>query len=121
MRSAQEDGKILGYVPAVVLCYAKPGKSAQIKYYLDNDTTVDLRTNTFTVDRCLWDNSRSKNFNKTTQKWNSKAETTFDSDTTSFEGSYTSFFGGVDQREATWNTGDQYLKFPREHIMDTPN
>ena len=121
MRTAQTQGDILGYVPAVVLCYAKPGKSAQIKYYLDNDTEVDLRKNTFTVDRLLWDNSRSKNFNKTTQTWSKTPETTYDSDSTTFEGSYTSFFGNVDKREQSWNEGDQYLKFPRETIMDTPN
>ena len=121
MRTAQSDGNVLGYVPAVVLCYTKPGKSAQVKYYLDQDTEVDLRKNTFTVDRLLWDNSRSKNFNKTTQTWNKTPETTFDSDGTTFEGSYTSFFGNVDKREQTWNEGDQYLKFPRETIMDTPN
>jgi len=121
MRSAQADGKILGYIPAVILCYAKPGKAAQIKYYLDKDKTIDLKKQIFTVDRFLWDNSRSKNFNKTTQKWSTTTETTYDGDTTTFEGSYTSFFGNVDKREQNWNTGDQYLKFPREHIMDTPN
>jgi hypothetical protein len=121
MRTAQTQGDVLGYVPAVVLCYAKPGKSAQIKYYLDNDTRVDLRKNTFTVDRLLWDNSRSKNFNKATQTWNKTPETTYDNDSTTFEGSYTSFFGNVDKREQSWNEGDQYLKFPRETIMDTPN
>ena len=123
MRSAQKDGKVLGYVPAVVLCYAKPTKAAQIKYYLDteNTATKQLSGTSFTVDRLLWDNSRSKNYNKTTGKWSTTAETTFDSDTTTFEGAYTSFFGNVDTLETSWNTGDKYLKFPRETIMDTPN
>jgi len=122
MRSTQTNGEILGYVPAVVLCYAKPGKADQIKYYLDSvNTTKELQKTSFTVDRLLWDNSRSKNFNKSTQKWTTTTETTFDGDTTTFEGAYTSFFGNVDSEEANWNTGDTYLKFPRETIMDTPN
>ena len=96
--------------------------SEQIKYYLDSvNTTKEIQKTSFTVDRLLWDNSRSKNFNKTTQKWTTTTETTFDSDTTTFEGAYTSFFGNVDVEEANWNTGDTYLKFPRETIMDTPN
>ena len=33
----------------------------------------------------------------------------------------TSIFGNVDSEETNWNTGDTYLKFPRETIMDTPN
>jgi len=122
MRSTQSNGEVLGYVPAIVLCYAKPTKAAQIKYYLDAvGTTKEIQKSSFTVDRLLWDNSRSKNFDKTTQLWTTTAETTFDSDTTTFEGAYTSFFGNVDKEETNWNTGDTYLKFPRETIMDTPN
>jgi len=122
MRSTQADGKVLGYVSGVVLCYAKPTKANHIKYYLDAaNTTKEIQKTSFTVDRLLWDNSRSKNFNKSTQKWTTAAETTFDSDTTTFEGAYTSFFGNVDNVETNWNTGDTYLKFPRETIMDTPN
>ena len=122
MRSIQTNGEMLGYVSGVVLCYAKPSKAAHIKYYLDGvNTTKEIQKTTFTVDRLLWDNSRSKNFNKTTQTWTTTAETTFDTDTTTFEGSYTSFFGNVDKEETNWNTGDTYLKFPRETIMDTPN
>ena len=122
MRSTQANGEILGYVPAVVLCYTKPDKANQIKYYLDAvNTAKELQKTSFTVDRLLWDNSRSKNFNKATQKWSTTTETTFDSDTTTFEGANTSFFGNVDSEETNWNTGDTYLKFPRETIMDTPN
>ena len=122
MRSTQTNGEMLGYVPAIVLCYAKPTKAAHIKYYLNGaKTTKELQKSSFTVDRLLWDNSRSKNFNKTTQKWTTTAETTFDSDTTTFEGANTGFFGNVDKLETNWNTGDTYLKFPRETIMDTPN
>ena len=122
MRSTQSNGEVLGYVPAIVLCYAKSGRADQIKYYLDSvNTAKEIQKTSFTVDRLLWDNSRSKNFNKTTQEWTTTAETTFDSDTTTFEGAYTSFFGNVDKEERNWNTGDTYLKFPRETIMDTPN
>lgn len=122
MRSTQVNGEVLGYVPAVVLCYAKPTRAEQIKYYLDAvNTTKEIQKTSFTVDRLLWDNSRSKNFDKTTQLWTTTTETTFDGDTTTFEGANTSFFGNVDSEETNWNTGDTYLKFPRETIMDTPN
>ena len=121
MRSTQSDDTVLGFVPSAPLMYVQPGKGAKTVYNLLNNPIFDLTKMDFTVDRMLWDNSRSANFNKTAQTWDTINETTFDSDGTTFESGKTGFFAGVDKNERTWDEGDKYLKFPRETIMDTPN
>ncbi len=121
MRSTQEDDTTLGFVPSAPLMYVKPGLGPKTVYNLINNPKFDLDSMNFIVDRLLWDNSRSDNFNKDTQTWDTINETTFDSDGTTFESGKTGFFAGVDKSENSWDEGDQYLKFPRETIMDTPN
>ena len=121
MRSTQANDTVLGFVPSAPLMYVKPGLGPKTVYNLTNDPDFNLSKMDFTVDRMLWDNSRSANFNKITQTWDTVNETTFDSDGTTFESGKTGFFAGVDKSESAWDEGDQYLKFPRETIMDTPN
>ena len=64
MTSRQEDGVVLGFTRALVLCYTQPGRSAEIAYKIrlvqDQFQYVD-----FTIDRYEWDNSLSTVFNKT--------------------------------------------------------
>ena len=120
-RSTQENDTTLGFTPSAPLMYVKPGLGAKTVYNLINNELFDLDSMNFVVDRLLWDNSRSANFNKDTQTWDTINETTFDSDGTTFESGKTGFFAGVDKSESSWDEGDQYLKFPRETIMDTPN
>ena len=121
MRSTQENDTTLGFTPSAPLMYVKPGLGPKTIYNLLNNDKFDLDSMNFVVDRLLWDNSRSANFNKDTQTWDTINETTFDGDGTVFESGKTGFFAGVDKSESSWDEGDQYLKFPRETIMDTPN
>jgi len=63
MTSRQEDGTVLGFTRALVLCYTVPGRSAEIAYKVtlvqDQFQLVD-----FTIDRYEWDNSLSSVYNK---------------------------------------------------------
>lgn len=63
MSSRQQDGTVLGFTRALVLCYTVPGKSKEIAYRVtqvqDTFKYID-----FTVDRYDWDNSLSRSYNK---------------------------------------------------------
>ena len=62
------------------VCEARLG--AKTVYNPTHNELFDPDSMNFIVDRLLWDNSRSANFNKTTQTWDTINETTFDSDGT---------------------------------------
>ena len=47
MKSVQESGNALGWIPAVPIAYCKPGQSAQIKYNIEKNG-VDIKTLPFT-------------------------------------------------------------------------
>jgi hypothetical protein len=66
MTSRQEDGSILGFQRVLVLCYTKPGRSAEIAYRarLVQD---EFKFISFEIDRYVWDNSLSSVYNKDTQ------------------------------------------------------
>jgi hypothetical protein len=51
MTSKQTDGRVLGFVPAWVMAYAKPGKGAQIAYYIAEKFGVRLNLVDYEVDR----------------------------------------------------------------------
>jgi len=77
MTSTQEDGKVLGFRPAVVLAYTVAGASKLMAYRLQ---TAGLEFNQidFVVDRYDLDNGLSKNFNTSISKFYGGRETTFD-------------------------------------------
>ena len=77
MTSVQTNGKVLGLIRAVPLVYTKPGASELIAYRLRN-SGFELNTVPFTVDRYQWDNSLSKFFDTTTNKFLPSRDTTFD-------------------------------------------
>jgi hypothetical protein len=79
MTSKQENGRVLGFTPAWVLCYTKPGKSKQIAYYIQTQFGNQLNRVDFKVDRYVLDRSMSRNWDTTTQRWTPQANlTTFD-------------------------------------------
>jgi hypothetical protein len=81
MTSKQSNGRVLGFVPAWVIAYTKPGRSKQIAYNLQTLFGTQLNQIDFKVDRYILDRSMSKNWNTTTQSWTPAAsETTFDLD-----------------------------------------
>ena len=64
MTSRQEDGTVLGFTRALILCYAVPGKGKEIAYRVRQNISLLNRLD-FTIDRYLWDNSMSSSYNKT--------------------------------------------------------
>jgi hypothetical protein len=85
MTSKQSNGRVLGFTPAWVLCYAKPGKGDQIAYYAKNIFGEILNRVDFEVDRYELDRLLSKNWDpiadSTGGAWMPPAaETTFDLD-----------------------------------------
>lgn len=62
MTSKQANGKVLGFTPAWVLAYAKPGKGNQIAYYIQTEFGDALNKVDFEVDRYEIDQLLSKNW-----------------------------------------------------------
>jgi len=87
MTSKQTNGRVLGFTPAWVICYAEPGRSAQIAYYIQEYFAQNLNTVDFKVDRYVLDRTLSKNWDTETQTWTPQGTlTTFDfQNTTGFE------------------------------------
>jgi hypothetical protein len=92
MTSKQIDGRVLGFTPAWVIAYVKPGRGRQIAYYLQTQFGEQLNKVDFKVDRYILDRALSLNWDTTTQDWTPEPSlTTFDRfDTSGFE-----FYGNV--------------------------
>tara|TARA_R100000008_G_scaffold77508_1_gene57967 strand:- start:186 stop:3206 length:3021 start_codon:yes stop_codon:yes gene_type:complete len=69
---------ILGYTLAVPMVYCVAGSGDKVAYLLKQRTTIDLKKISFEVDRFIVDNNLSQYYNKTTNKWTSTPETSFD-------------------------------------------
>jgi hypothetical protein len=80
MLSTQTNGKVLGFVPAWVICYTKPGKSGQIAYNIQTQFAEPLNKIDFEVDRYELDRYLTKNWDTETQNWTPSPPTitTFD-------------------------------------------
>lgn len=64
MTTRQDDGTVLGFVRALVLCYTLPNYSAEVAYRISN-ANIDLKLIDFTIDRYEYDSILSNNFIKT--------------------------------------------------------
>jgi hypothetical protein len=62
MTSKQSNGKVLGFTPAWVLAYTKPGKGDQVAYYIKTKFSQNLNLIDFEVDRYELDRLLSKNW-----------------------------------------------------------
>jgi hypothetical protein len=79
MLSKQETGQVLGFTPAWVICYTKPGQSKRIAYNIKELFGNQLNTIDFKVDRYELDRLLTKNWDPNTGSWiPTPAETTFD-------------------------------------------
>jgi hypothetical protein len=79
MTSKQINGRVLGFTPAWVICYANPGRSKQIAYYISEYFAQQLNSVDFKVDRYVLDRTLSKNWDTETQQWTPTGSlTTFD-------------------------------------------
>lgn len=92
MTSKQIDGRVLGFTPAWVIAYVKPGRGRQIAYYLQTQFGEQLNKVDFKVDRYILDRALSLNWDTATQDWTPEPSlTTFDRfDTSGYE-----FYGNV--------------------------
>jgi hypothetical protein len=89
MTSKQVNGRVLGFTPAWVLAYAKPGKGEQIAYYVRTKFGERLNLIDFEVDRYELDRLLTKNWDPIGDSTSpggewvpTPAQTTFDVDTT---------------------------------------
>ena len=79
MTSAQASGDVLGFTPAWVIAYAKPGRGQQLAYYIGQDFASQLNVIDFEVDRYELDRLLSHNWDPATDAWiPTPAATTFD-------------------------------------------
>ena len=83
MLSKQIDGKVLGFTPAWVICYCKPGKSGQVAYNISQQYGEKLNLVDFEVDRYELDRLLSHNWDPVADSTHgawvpTPAETTFD-------------------------------------------
>jgi hypothetical protein len=108
MTSKQADGKVLGFVPAWVICYCKPGAARRIAYNIQqNQFDVELNRIDFDVDRYELDRQLSKNWDPEANQGNgawvpTPAATTFD-----LELHYA--VSGMPTLGVNYNIGDQIL------------
>jgi hypothetical protein len=80
MTSKQQDGSVLGFVPAWVIAYVKPGRGAQVVYNINQQFGEQLNLIDFKVDRYELDRSTSFAWDTTDNQWipQPPAATTFD-------------------------------------------
>ena len=79
MTSKQQDGRVLGFTPAWVIAYVRPGFGEQIAYNVRTQFGTQLNRVDFEVDRYSLDRTLSKNWDPTTESWTPPgAETSFD-------------------------------------------
>ena len=83
MLSKQSNGQVLGFTPAWVIAYTKPGKSGQVAYNIESQFTQSLNLVDFEVDRYELDRALTKNWDPTADSsqgaWEPAASlTTFD-------------------------------------------
>lgn len=77
MTSPQYDGRVIGFVPCVILAYTVPDGANIIKYRLDQ-SGFDFNQIDFTSDRYQLDNVLSQYYDTTNNKFIASTETTFD-------------------------------------------
>jgi len=93
MTSKQTDGRVLGFTPAWVICYAQPGRGRQIAYYIATQFGQQLNLVDFKVDRYVLGTELSRNWDAETQRWTpTPSLTTFDK----FNTGGNTFVGTVD-------------------------
>ena len=69
MLSRQANGTVLGFTPAWVIAYVKPGQGGQIAYNIQTQFADQLNLIDFKVDRYELDNFLTKNWDRQDQHW----------------------------------------------------
>ncbi len=118
MTSKQADGSIVGYTPAWIIAYVKPGESGRLAYNISTQFGPNLNLIDFKIDRYELDRSQTHLWDPVTKTWipYPPEATTFDRDTTVFDGRSVSFIAPADRWTDT-DAYDKYLVFPRTNIL----
>lgn len=125
MLSKQEDGRVLGFVPAWVIAYTKPGNSKLVAYRIQQQFGSPFNQINFFLDRFTLDFRLTQNWDITNQEWEPGVMTTFDRQfstvdeiyETTFDSGSTRFNSPVDTFEDT-DRYDRYIMFPQVKIVD---
>jgi hypothetical protein len=110
----------LGFVNAIVLAYTIPGGSELIKYRL-NISKINFNGIQFEFDRYELDTIQRSTFDTTNDTYNTGPDTTFDNNTTIFEGGNTKFIDNQDfviSQNSGSQYGDKYIKFPLDGYVN---
>ena len=85
MTTKQANGSVLGFTPAWVIAYVKPGESGRVAYNIRTRFTGDLNAIDFKIDRYEIDRSMTWQWNPNSDQWDPQppAATTFDQNTIS--------------------------------------
>jgi len=78
MSSKQDDGRILGWTPSIIVAYVKPGHGDKVIFNLNRLGNLDIKLVDFDTDRYIWDTNLSKNWNVEQQDYETSTLTTFD-------------------------------------------
>lgn len=123
MTSKQSDGRVLGFTPAWVIAYVKPGEGARIVYNIQQQFGNQLNLVDFKADRYEIDRSASfawEHYDDSVEsgRWipQPAAATTFDNNTTNFDFGSTTF---ITPANTVTNTDqyDKYILYPRVNIL----
>jgi hypothetical protein len=125
MLSKQEDGRVLGFVPAWVIAYTTPGNSKLVAYRIQQRFGSPFNTINFFLDRFTLDFRLTQHWDIDDQEWESAIMTTFDRQystvdeiyETTFDQGSTRFISPVDLYEDT-DRFDRYIMFPQVKIVD---
>ena len=118
MTSKQTNGRVLGFTPAWIIAYVQPGNSGLVAYNIRTKLGTALNVIDYDVDRYELDRSQTYNWDPATQKWlpYPAEATTFDHDTTEFDGGSVTFIAPADRWPGT-DEFDKYLVFPKRTIL----
>jgi len=125
MKSKQIDGNILGFTPAWVIAYTKPGFAKQIQYLIKEKFAEKLNKVDFTIDRYTIDKRLTQYWNTDTNKFETPERITeFDGDAvgdnstdrTVFDGDSTRFISKTDQYVED-DRLDKYVLYPKHNIL----
>lgn len=118
MTSKQTDGRVLGFTPAWVIAYVKPGAGARIAYNIQQKFGNQLNTIDFRADRYEIDRSASFAWDPASLQWQPQPPqaTVFNQDTTVFDVDSTVF---VTPANTVTNTDqhDKYVLYPKTNIL----
>jgi hypothetical protein len=69
MTSKQSDGRVLGFTPAWVIAYVKPGESSRVAYNIRTQFGNQLNLIDYKIDRYELDRSQTYNWDSETEQW----------------------------------------------------